>query len=287
MQVAIVGSSGYISKHIIQKFSYFREADSLVKIGRSKDSDYYLDLNKAEEFDYDVLNNIDFVIFTAAISGPDQCANDFDACWKVNVVGTSFFIKEALKRNCKVLFFSSDAVFGSDRIEIFDETSETKASTPYGKMKKAIEDEFLYNANFKAIRLSYVISKSDKFTSYCLSCIRQSKQADIFHPFYRSSITITDVVNVVFYLLSNWSVFEPSFLNVAGEELVSRIRIADEINRFFDGKLDYKITIPDNNFFKNRPQITQMRSLYLKEYGILDNISFTQKFFNELENIKL
>lgn len=287
MKVAIVGSSGYISRFLIHNFYKLEGEISLIRIGRSNDDDYFLDLNNADDFDYDVLSDIDFVIFTAAISGPDQCANDFEACWKVNVTGSSFFINEALKRGCRVLFFSSDAVFGNDRLVQFDETSETKASTPYGKMKKAVEDEFSDNLNFKSIRLSYVTSKNDKFTSYCLSCIRQSKQADIYHPFYRNTILISDVLKVVFYLLSNWSKFASTFLNVAGDELISRVRIADELNRFFDGKLDYKISIPGNEFFKNRPKITQMRSLYLKKYGILDNTSFTEKFFKELENIEL
>lgn len=287
MKVAIVGSSGYISRFLIQNFYKLEGLNSLIRIGRSNDADYFLDLNNADVFDYDVLSDIDFVIFTAAISSPDQCANDFESCWKVNVTGTSFFINEALKRGCRVLFFSSDAVFGNDSFVQFDETSETKASTPYGKMKKAVEDEFSDNLNFKAIRLSYVVSASDKFTSYCLSCIKQSKQADIFHPFYRSSITVLDVVSVVFYLLNNWRKFVPIFLNVAGEELISRVRIADELNRFFDGKLDYKISIPEKEFFKNRPKITHMRSLYLKKYGILDNTSFTEKFFKELENIEI
>lgn len=287
MEVAIVGSSGYISKHIIQNFSRLGEGNSLIKIGRDKSADSFLDLNKAEAFDYSVLNSIDYVIFTAAVSGPDQCADEFDVCWRVNVTGTCFFIREALKRNCKVLFFSSDAVFGNNPQKIFDELSETNASNPYGKMKKAVEDEFSQNPAFKAIRLSYVVSANDRFTSYCINCIKQCKQADIYHPFYRSSITLSDVIRVVFYLLSNWIEFEPTFLNVVGDELISRVRIADEINRYFNGKLDYRISVPDEDFFRNRPQITQVRSLYLKKYGILDNIPFTQKFFKELENEKI
>ncbi|SKA62433.1 Nucleoside-diphosphate-sugar epimerase [Succinivibrio dextrinosolvens DSM 3072] len=287
MRVAIVGSSGYISKYLIKRFSELGESVSLIKIGRSNDADHFLDLNKSDDFCFSVLNDVDYIIFTAAISGPDQCAKEFDSCWNVNVTGTCFFIREALKRNCKVLFFSSDAVFGNNPKTVFDEFSETKASTPYGKMKKTVEDAFSDNNNFKCIRFSYVVSAKDKFTSYCLSCIKQSKQAEIFHPFYRSSITISDVVSSVFYLLSNWSEYEAPFLNVAGDELISRVRIADELNRIFNGILDYKISIPSEAFFKNRPQITQMRSLYLKKNRILDDISFSQKFFKELENIKL
>ena len=113
------------------------------------------------------------------------------------------------------------------------------------------------------------------------------KIADVFHPFYRNVITISDVVNVVIYLVQNWDEYEPTFLNVAGKELVSRIRIADEINRNFDGRLRYVVSIPESTFFKNRPSITQMKSLYLNKYNILTDETFTEKFSKELEEIEL
>ena len=63
--------------------------------------------------------------------------------------------------------------------------------------------------------------------------------------------------------------------------------MADEINRIFNGKLKYTISIPSEDFFTNRPRITQMQSLYLQEYKIVPDTSFTEKIKNELEDIKL
>ena len=77
----------------------------------------------------------------------------------------------------------------------------------------------------------------------------------------------------------------PSVLNVAGTELVSRLRIVDEINRSNGGKLDYVVLKPKAEFFLNRPQITQMKSLYMKKYKILEEITFTEKIQKELKGI--
>lgn len=277
MKTAIVGSSGYIAAYLLKRF------ENVLKIDQAPEADAHLNLVEAEKFDYSTLEGVDYVIFTAAISGPDICANEFEKCWNINVTGTEHFIKEAIAHGCNVLFFSSDAVFGDIPGEIYTELSETKANTPYGRMKKAVEDYFKGNPNFKAVRLSYVVSKNDRFVSYCLKCMDTGGTADIFHPFYRNCITISDVVNTVDWLINNWNSYGPQALNVTGTELVSRVRIADELNRLYDNKLKYVITSPNENFYNNRPKITQMKSLYLNKFGILKDESFTEKIKRELE----
>ncbi len=287
MKAALIGSSGYIAEFILKRFDKEEQIKSVLRIDKTDEADVRLDLSEPGEFDYSVLEDIDFVVFTAAISGPDLCAKEYDTCWKINVEGTCYFIREAIKRKCRVLFFSSDAVFGDIAGAIYDENSKTEAYTPYGKMKKAVEDEFKDEDDFKAIRLSYVASAKDRFITYCLSCIRNGETADIFHPFYRNTIVVSDVVDVVVYFALHWDEYKPTFLNVAGKELVSRVRMADELNRILDGKLKYTISMPEEQFFINRPKITQMRSLYIQKCGILPDNTFTEKIKNEMEGIEI
>lgn len=281
MNVAIVGSSGYIAGFLLKRFEQESSIERVIKIDQNESADAYLNLLEADKFDYGKLDDIDFIVFTAAISGPDKCATDFDFCWKINVEGTKYFIKEAITRKCKVLFFSSDAVFGDVPGKIYTEDSETKAETPYGRMKKAVEDGFKDNSYFKAIRLSYVASAKDRFISYCLSCIEKGEVADIFHPFYRNVIVVSDVVDIVVWFLNHWNEYPSFVLNVAGKELVSRVRMADELNRLFDNKLKYTISTPSDDFYNNRPKITQMKSMYLNMYQILEDNTFTEKIKKE------
>ena len=281
MNVAIVVSSGYIAGFLLKRIEQEKAIEKILKIDQNENADVYLNLLEPEKFNYDQLDDIDFIVFTAAISGPDKCATDFDFCWKINVEGTKYFIEEAIARKCKILFFSSDAVFGDIPGKIYTEESETRAETPYGRMKKAIEDEFKESPSFKAIRLSYVASAKDRFISYCLSCMEKDETADIFHPFYRNVIVVSDVVDVVVWFSKHWDEYPPFVLNVAGKELVSRVRMADEINRLFDYKLNYTISTPTEDFYNNRPKITQMKSLYLNKYEILEDNTFTEKIKKE------
>lgn len=281
MNVAIVGSSGYIAGFLLKRFQQEESIQKVLEIDQNENADAYLNLLEAEKFNYDQLNDIDLIVFTAAISGPDKCATDFDFCWKINVEGTKYFIKEAIARNCKVLFFSSDAVFGDIPGKIYTEESETRAETPYGRMKKAVEDEFKDSSLFKAIRLSYVASAKDRFISYCLSCMEKDETADIFHPFYRNVIVVSDVVDVVVWFSKHWEEYAPFVLNVAGKELVSRVRMADELNRIFDNKLKYTISTPNDGFYNNRPKITQMKSIFMNKFQILEDNTFTEKIKKE------
>lgn len=282
MRVAIIGSSGYIAGYLLRRLGQDADIGSLLRIDQAGETDAQLDLQQPAMFADVVLDGTDFVIFTAAVSGPDQCAADFDRCWAVNVVGTGNIIERAISHGCRVLFFSSDAVFGDIPGKIYDEKSPTAARTAYGRMKKAVEDRFAGDPMFKAIRLSYVASARDRFISYCLKCLEQGETAEIFHPFYRNCITVTDVVDTVQWMLHHWDSFEPWVLNVAGRELVSRVRMADEVNRLTQGRLKYVVRQPEDAFYRNRPAITQMKSLYLPQYGILNDLSFTEKIQKEL-----
>ena len=286
MNVALVGSTGYIAGYLIKRFEKNSSIEKILKIDCTDDADEYLNLQEAEKFDYDRLKDIDFIVFTAAISGPDKCASDYEFCWSVNVTGSAYFIAQAIKRKCRVLFFSSDAVFGDIPGEVYTEKSETKAFTPYGRMKKAIEDQFKNDKCFKAIRLSYVVSRRDRFVSYCLDCISKGEKADVFHPFYRNCITINDVADIVMWFAEHWGEYREPVLNAAGKELVSRVRIADELNRHMGNRLKYTISYPEDRFYQNRPKITQMKSLYMQKYHILEEKSFTEKIKKELEDIR-
>lgn len=283
MNVALVGSNGYIASFLKTYLKRAEPAINLITVDRTGMSDYVISLAMPEKFDYDALENVEYVIFTAAISSPDKCHDEFEECWKVNVIGTEHFISEALNRGCRVIFFSSDAVFGETGARIAYEDTKTKTGVPYGIMKKHVEDRFCGNNGFKSIRLSYVVSSSDRFVSYCIRCVEDNTMAEIYHPLYRNCVSIHDVADVVLWLLLRWDELDSPFLNVTGTELVSRLQIADELNRLLDGKLRYAVTYPSDDFYGSRARITHMGSHYLYDKGILLRRSFFELLRDEMK----
>ncbi|MDX9743095.1 MAG: sugar nucleotide-binding protein [Arcobacteraceae bacterium] len=259
MKKIIIGKNGFIAKQLLQRNVYQVTSSEL----NCKETNY-LDLNNPEIFDYTKLDENTKIIFLAAVSSPDECNKNYGNSYEVNVSGTRYFIKEAIKRGAKVLFFSSDVVYGN-RIEKVDEDSETNPFGNYAKMKDEVEKTFEGEKNFKVFRLSYVLSKEDKYLSYLKNCIDKNEVAEVFHPFTRKVVYIEDVLQSIENIIERWDKFQNQKFNICGEEDISRKDIADFYNDTVENKLKYSITKPNEKFWEARPKDINITSMYLEK----------------------
>jgi dTDP-4-dehydrorhamnose reductase len=132
----IIGKNGFIAKKLLSRNEYqFTTSDV------NDSSAFYLDLKNSNEFDYTCLNEKTAIIFLAAVSSPDECNNNYKEAYKINVTGTVSFIRQAIKKGAKVLFFSSDVVYGNTTKSV-DENSEINPFGNYAKMKDEVEKNF-------------------------------------------------------------------------------------------------------------------------------------------------
>jgi dTDP-4-dehydrorhamnose reductase len=97
-----------------------------------------------DEFDYRLIHPSDVVLLTAAISAPDICAQEYARAWGVNVTGTSRFIRNVIDRGGRVIFFSSDTVYG-EKDDVFDERAYCNPAGEYAIMKHEVEKQFFDN----------------------------------------------------------------------------------------------------------------------------------------------
>lgn len=198
-------------------------------------------------------------MLTAAISAPDICAREHDRAWAVNVTGTSVFIESVISRGGRVVFFSSDTVYGEHEDE-FDERAACNPAGEYAAMKRDVEQRFAGNPSFKAIRLSYVFSCEDKFTRYLAGCAERKEEADLFHPFFRAIVHRDDVVEGALALAKHWDEVSEQVINFGGPQVLSRIDFAECLREVRLHDLRFKVTEPGADFFKNRPRIIAMTS---------------------------
>jgi len=255
----IIGKNGFIAKKLFERGEH-----KVTTSNKLSSDDIYLNLNNPKIFDYSFIDEKTNIIFLAAISSPDICNNNYDEAYKVNVTGTKYFIEEAIKRGAKVLFFSSDVVYGNTLSEV-DEYSETNPFGNYAKMKDEVEKAFKNETNFKVFRLSYVLSKEDKYLSYLKSCVDRNEVAEVFHPFSRKVVYIEDVLEAIENILFKWDDFENQKFNICGEKDISRKNIADIYNQAINNKLRYKVIEPNNNFWRARPKNINITSIYLEK----------------------
>jgi len=257
IRIFVIGAKGYIGKCL-----YIAAKKLCAAYGTTSGTDdtlLHLDLGRPDTFDYALLDADSIVLLTAAISSPEACANQYDYAWSVNVNGTSVFIDRAIKRGARIVFFSSDTVYG-EKDTMFDENAPCAPTGEYAGMKHEVENTFINNSLFKAIRLSYVFSRDDRFTRYLRDCYERGESAAIFHPFYRAVIHRDDVVQGVLSLAYKWDDFPQSIINFGGPEVLSRIDYCTKLREAIMPDLKFEVTTPDDSFFKKRPRVICMSS---------------------------
>lgn len=255
-KVIVVGATGYIGQSLYNKIQQDRNVLGTSRAGEG--GLIKLDLLTPKLFDYQIVNPRDVVIMTSAISAPNICSEQFDYAHTVNVSGTSLFIEEVIYRGGRVIFLSSDTVYGAG--EGFTEDSAPNPVGEYASMKSEVEKQFTSSNSFKVARLSYVFSSADKFTQYINGCAVQNLHAEVFHPFYRSVIYRNDVVDGLIELALNWDNYSYGTLNFGGSQLLSRVDMTSKLKELVYSNLHFKIVEPEPSFFDKRPQIIGMNS---------------------------
>ncbi len=255
--VFVVGARGYIGSAL---FASAYKAGPVIGTSSSDGNDLLrLRLDAPSEFDYGKIRPGDVVLLTAAISAPDICAREHDRAWAVNVTGTSIFIRSAINRGARVVFFSSDTVYG-EREDEFDETAKSNPAGEYAEMKSEVENRFSGTASFKTIRLSYVFSFEDKFSSHLVRCAERNEESDLFHPFFRAIVHRDDVVEGALTLALHWDEVPEQIINFGGPQVLSRIDFAECLREAHLHNLRFRVTEPGVDFFKNRPRVISMIS---------------------------
>lgn len=253
----VVGASGYIGKSLLARANMHGLTFGTTSAG--KQGMLPLRLDAPNEFDYQIIQRADVVFITAAISTPDICAREHERAWAVNVTGTTEFISKVLERGGRVIFFSSDTVYG-EREDKFDEHAICKPAGEYAAMKHEVEKRFFGNPLFKAIRLSYVFSREDKFTKYLIGCAARNEEAEVFHPFYRAVVHRDDVVDGTLALALRWDEYPQQVINFGGPDVLARTEFAEIMQKTVLPRLQFHVTEPAPEFFENRPRIIAMQS---------------------------
>ncbi|MBC7204352.1 MAG: SDR family oxidoreductase [Pusillimonas sp.] len=256
-RIFVVGASGYIGKNL------FERANTITTTFGTSSSGgqglLRLRLDEPDDFNYQQINEGDSVILTAAISSPDTCLREHDYAWSVNVTGTSRLISNVIKQGGRVVFFSSDTVYGESKNEV-DEKGPNKPAGEYAAMKHEVEQRFIGHPSFKTIRLSYVFSREDKFTRYLNTCINQSRPAELFHPFFRAIVHRDDVTAGTLALVESWKDIPDAIINFGGPDVLSRLDFATHLQRTIWPHLQFSVSEPSTEFFQSRPRIIAMKS---------------------------
>lgn len=252
-KIYIIGATGYLGKYLFTKFiDLFDVTGTTSNVNQIKHLTYF-DLSNPSNFDYSKVNTEDYVVFCSAISSPDICKNDFEFAHSINVVGTEVAVANFLQKGARVIFCSSDTVYGHQKNPV-DENILLNPVGEYGKMKMEIEKKFAKNKNFKIIRLSYIFSAQDKFTQFVVKSIVSEDVIEIFDPLYRNIVWRDDVAAGIKNLILKWDRLSYSVFNFGGPASLSRDKFVKSIFKGYNSSTIVKTSCPPDGFFNNRPR---------------------------------
>jgi dTDP-4-dehydrorhamnose reductase len=258
----ILGSDSYISKRFLENYGNRLNVRLLSQF--SEDKNDFVDLNKPNDFDFTTIKRDDAIVFFAAVSSPDICEKKREYAYKINVEGTEIFIENCIKKEARVLFFSSDVVYGKANC-ISDENAPVAPFGAYADMKREVEEHFKDSKLIKIFRLSYVWSKKDKFTKYLESCAVEKKVAEVFDSLFRNVVYINDVTECIYNLFQTWELWNNQIFHICGRQLLSRYDIARIFQEEVFNDFNFVDVEPDTDFYTGRAKTIAIKSIYLEK----------------------
>ena len=253
-RVFIFGSSGFIGSRLLNslKINF-----NVVAVGRSAHTIFFdLETSLPKEL-MDIVKPRDTWVFLAGITSPAACESNFKQAFKVNVVKTKQLIDWLVKRGVKVIFVSSDTVFGNKGNIARDDDSLAPQGR-YGSYKAAVETYFQHNSLVKIIRLSYVLSGEDKFATLARQASEADTTLDVYIGFERCVVLLQDVILGIKNLVVNWEDYKFQAANFCGPKLVGRDKLADIIKRKFFPNLKIKLREAPEDFWVGRVKRIQL-----------------------------
>lgn len=219
-KVYIFGSSGFIGTSLY-KYLELRDIDVLT-VGRTQ-CHVYADLEGDFDDFLQLVEPGDTVVLLAAVSSPDICSKNFGYAYRVNVLGTNNLIDMLTKKQVKVIFSSSDVVFGAYDSPV-SENSKLAPIGEYGKMKAEVENAVETNPLVKIIRFSYVMGPGDKYTNMLL---KSKGIVSVFEGFNRNVVALADVLLGIYSIIKKWDNLICDKFNFSGTENVSRWELTE------------------------------------------------------------
>ena len=204
------------------------------------------------------------VFFCAAITSIPFCEENPKDSEKINVINTLKTIKNLLKNNCKIIYFSSQAVFDGYKKNC-TELDKPNPTCNYGKQKLLVERELIKLKNIIIIRPTKILSINDGLLCNWKKLLIQNKKINVFDDLYISPISIDFVIKFVVNVKSKGIYHLSGNSKIAYFNLMKKICVKNKINYKQIKKISFK------------PNYCSLSTKYKTKY----NIQKLQYFLND------
>jgi dTDP-4-dehydrorhamnose reductase len=296
MKILVTGANGFLGQHLTLYFS----CKGYDIIACSRGECRIAQQNSFQYFPLDITNENavaamitairpDVIIHAAAMSKPDECAQNKEACYLHNVAATKFLLEACKKFRPHFIYISSDFIFGENGPHAEDDHAvplnyygETKLQSE----KLVIESDLTYTIVRPVFIYGPVLQNMrPSFLHWVKNNLEQQKKIKVVSDQQRTPTFVLDICKSIEKIIQNT---HQGIYNIAGKDLLSPYQMAVAVADFL--KLD--ATLIENvisDTFKEPVQRAKRSGLTIeKAKKILgyDPVSFEegiQRTFNHSE----
>lgn len=256
MKLLITGINGFLGRHLTNYL--LSKGYTIVATGRgsakgiiSTEINYVdLDLTNSTSL-LKIINKVqpNVIIHTAAMSKPDECEQNKDACILNNVMVTKTIAETAKNINAKLIFTSTDFVFGEGDNQV--ETSITKPLNFYGESKLQAEKYIQQTlTNFCIIRPAFIYGKQidglrGSFVQWILSNLEKGNAIKVVNDQFRTPTYVDDICYGIERLIT---LDKQGIYHFAGEEILTPYQMAVMIAEKLQLNANLIIPVDENTF---------------------------------------
>jgi len=256
MKLLITGSNGFLGRHLI----YFLNEKKIEIIATNRgvvrgflpESIAYIDVDLVDD---EKLNCViastkpNIIIHTAAMSKPNECETNRELCISQNVSTVENLIKICKKNNIKLIFTSSDFVFGDGNNH--RENDECYPLNFYGESKLKAE-KIIINSGIEycIVRPVFIYGKKIEgirsgFIQWVEENLMTKKIIRVVDDQLRTATYVEDICFVVYQIiLKNVN----GIFNIAGEEILTPYSMAIRVAKYLKLDENLIIAVNENNF---------------------------------------
>lgn len=242
MKALVIGAGGFTGSYI---FNAIREKYEVIGTSAHNKNLKKLDLsrfNKANK----ILKEIspDVVCLPAGITNLDYIEDYPNKSRKVNVLGTKNIANYCKENNCKLIFFSSDAIFDGKNGP-YSEKVKPNPISEYGRQKLEAENFIKKLNNFVIIRTSSIYGWDKRKLNFVSRLIYELRNKKEFKAPVDQFYTPTYVVDLAHATLKLMDKKFRGIYNISGPDFISRYDIALNVCNIFG--LRKRLVIPVNS----------------------------------------
>jgi len=223
------------------------------------------DYNKLEENINEV--NPEFIIHCAAAVNVDKCEEEPDYAFELNTKLTEKIADISRKKNIRMIYISTDAVYNGEKEGLYNEDDETDPVSVYGKSKLEGEKFVLESENNTVIRTNiygFNIQNKYSFGEWILNSLMNNEKLNMFYDVFYSPILVNDLT---FFIDSILDKNICGLYNVCSTGSVSKYEFGIMMKKIFNIKSGVieKTSVENFNFKARRTKNMGMDNSKIKD----------------------